>query len=748
MMTTPLTVTQSTPTAVKSTLARLLATENIFVTHENIPTAFFDLKTRSLHLPLWSTTSGCLYDMLVGHEVAHALFTPTEGWRSAIERVAAETGCSNTTAKQYVNIVEDARIERLIQNKFRGLKADFISAYKTLMERKFFGDLSKIDSEIFADRFNIHFKCGVHAGMNLQFTPEENVLITRGSSITTWDEVVSLATDMIRFAKQKSSKNESPDTVDTDSNTKSEHSSDSDSQDTTLSDSESNTSETNETSKPNEPSETNKTNSSDVDTCSDADATTTFKVCDENGDTNITPFTNKQLEEQLKTLSETDTKAPSAVIHIPCPDTDSSKVVIPFTRIIADLSATAFSQRYTGTSVKIADYDSAAVSMATAFNRRKAADMFRRSTISKSGSLDSLRMNQYKWTDDIFRKVTRVAEGKNHGIVILLDWSGSMTRIMQSTMGQLFILSDFCRKVGIPFEVYGFSTVPYTQTQEDESHKSEEKTSPSIHLGTCTLLNFFSSKMTAIQYETMKSMMWNWREMGSYDGRYTLSSTPTTAALMYTSDIVKKFQAATGVQIMHTVVLTDGDPTDGFHVSRLRDASRNFLSTAVVMGDSLTGATYDITQYRLGAKRNYGNLKVVFETPDRWGHEHSAIALDVLRRRTGSKVHWVGLTLLKRVDPKTYGMTVGANQNFARDGFIRGSVHGWDSAVVVDAKRFLRNSDGSVHEIVKRQLQNVQTRMSAAESKREIQKAFIDSQLAAGSLRTLANIIGEHLAAN
>ena len=64
------------PTAAKSMLARLLATENISVQHQNIPTAFFDLKTRSLHLPLWSNASGSLYDMLVGHEVAHALFTP------------------------------------------------------------------------------------------------------------------------------------------------------------------------------------------------------------------------------------------------------------------------------------------------------------------------------------------------------------------------------------------------------------------------------------------------------------------------------------------------------------------------------------------------------------------------------------------------------------------------------------------------------------------------------------------------
>ncbi|NBT78624.1 MAG: hypothetical protein EBT04_09250, partial [Betaproteobacteria bacterium] len=203
-MTTPLVSTAPTaPNAAKSMLARLLATENISVVHQNIPTAFFDLKTRSLHLPMWSNASGSLYDMLVGHEVAHALFTPVDGWRTAIDAISAATGCDNNTAKQYLNIVEDARIERLIQTKFRGLKADFISAYKTLMEREFFGDLSNTNAMILADRFNLHFKCGVHAGTLIRFTVDEAAFVTRGETVSTWAEVAALAQDMIVWAQEQ-----------------------------------------------------------------------------------------------------------------------------------------------------------------------------------------------------------------------------------------------------------------------------------------------------------------------------------------------------------------------------------------------------------------------------------------------------------------------------------------------------------------------------------------------------------------
>ena len=57
----------------KSLLAKLMATENIRVEHKNIPTAGFDLKNRVLYLPMFKYMSGDIYDLLVSHEVSHAL---------------------------------------------------------------------------------------------------------------------------------------------------------------------------------------------------------------------------------------------------------------------------------------------------------------------------------------------------------------------------------------------------------------------------------------------------------------------------------------------------------------------------------------------------------------------------------------------------------------------------------------------------------------------------------------------------
>ena len=61
---------------IKSQLAKLLATEDIIVENKKVDTAQFNVHTRVLILPLWERASNDVYDMLVGHEVGHALFTP------------------------------------------------------------------------------------------------------------------------------------------------------------------------------------------------------------------------------------------------------------------------------------------------------------------------------------------------------------------------------------------------------------------------------------------------------------------------------------------------------------------------------------------------------------------------------------------------------------------------------------------------------------------------------------------------
>ena len=115
----------------KSILAKLLASENLTVEHGKFNTASFDTKNRVLRLPIWKEMNGSLYDLLVLHEVGHALFTPEEGLHDA-------SGYGKGF-KSYLNVVEDARIERKIKIKYPGGRRSFIKGYSDLMERDFFG---------------------------------------------------------------------------------------------------------------------------------------------------------------------------------------------------------------------------------------------------------------------------------------------------------------------------------------------------------------------------------------------------------------------------------------------------------------------------------------------------------------------------------------------------------------------------------------------------------------------------------
>jgi len=92
---------------IKSQLAKLLATEDLVVEHKKVETACFNVHTRVLTLPLWEKASNTVYDLLVGHEVGHALYTPDEDWLK-----------EHKIPPQFVNVVEDARIEKLMKRRY------------------------------------------------------------------------------------------------------------------------------------------------------------------------------------------------------------------------------------------------------------------------------------------------------------------------------------------------------------------------------------------------------------------------------------------------------------------------------------------------------------------------------------------------------------------------------------------------------------------------------------------------------
>jgi len=779
-----------TPQISKSILARLLATENITIIHENVPTASFDLKSRVLRLPKWANASRELYDMLVGHEVSHALHTPQGEWISGMERIVAATGYSPMMSKTYMNIVEDARIERLIKTKFPGLKRDFYLGYEALLEKQIFGDISKPSAMCLGDRLNLHFKVGIHGGIKIPFSPSELPFIKAMDETKTFEEVIALTIEILLSLPQNSDQPQTPDEP-----------SEGEKVDEQDGEGEGEEGEGKGEGNPLEGNPDSKGESKGESEEGEGEEGKSKNGKPENGEkgegaqgeaqkgsvgkgrtvnTEQIPQTNdamdKGIEEKISKPQDGSQQSPT-VIRVKCPP--AHKCVVSYKTILKDVRAGLIGlPTGEGTQlakalepIRVPEYRDAASAMASAFNRKKSADVFKRSNIAKTGNLDTLRMNQYLWTDDVFRRVTKVSEGKNHGICILLDWSSSMSHIMQATIGQLLILTDFCRLVGIPFEVYAFTDNIYRSpslvktpmrlnadgTEVNERYEAEKLFGQAykkdeVTLHPINLLNFLSSSMNKTDYEFGKSFLYN-ISVVKYQlpsgANFSYGGTPTVSALYEMSHLIGEFRVKTNVQVCHTVILTDGEAGDTARINYSTDAGKSLngnvydraYGSAGVMDDAVTGMSYDIQRIRNQNRSiqdtwKFGSVALPENTMnlDVW------IACDIIRRRTQSQIHWIALREggQSGCRAENYKMTPLKGADWKRDGFVRGTAEGFDSVTVVNAEKFHTSNAKYVPQARAVNIPVVMT-------KNQLQKSFVQSQAEAGGLKMVASIIGDRI---
>jgi hypothetical protein len=179
----------------QSMLARLLSKENISVQHGKFQTAFFDVKNRVLGLPVWKDKGKDVYDLLVGHEVGHALYTP----RDALD---GKLPCR----KDYLNIVEDVRIEKMIRATYPGLVGSFRRGYDVLNTEDFFGIKGKdVQALAIGDRVNL--KAKLASSINIAFSSDEQAVVNQVMAVQTWDDVVAAAIALQNLAQAQAEEN-------------------------------------------------------------------------------------------------------------------------------------------------------------------------------------------------------------------------------------------------------------------------------------------------------------------------------------------------------------------------------------------------------------------------------------------------------------------------------------------------------------------------------------------------------------
>ena len=178
---------------VKSNLAKLLATENITIQHNNVQTASFDVKNRVLTLPIFKKKSGDVYDMLIAHECAHALYTPYEEWE----------GITDKELRSYVNVLEDTRIDKLIQKKYPGVVKNYENGFTILEKQGFFGIQGKdINKDLMIiDKINLRSKSLNR--LPFVFAPLDNEWLAKVDALKTFKDVLTLAKEMLEWQKDQ-----------------------------------------------------------------------------------------------------------------------------------------------------------------------------------------------------------------------------------------------------------------------------------------------------------------------------------------------------------------------------------------------------------------------------------------------------------------------------------------------------------------------------------------------------------------
>ena len=596
--------------------ARLLATENLSVVRARTRTASFDIKSRILTLPMWKDMTPEIEDMLVGHEVGHALYTSEE----YLEPIYAQRSLMG-----YMNVLEDVRIEKLIKRKYPGLRKRMNEGYKQLNDRDFFGvkQVQSFDTLLLIDKINLYFKAGFQCGVT--FTPEEKVFVNRAEKTETVDEIIALAHDIYAYSKQQAEERKQQQQLENPQDQEDEDDELFDDLDELDMDGDWDSEESEEMPEDMDPikkkavsKEKNLTNDDPIpDEQLESKTQRAFQdkledLADESTEYKYWTFDTDYLDDPVvgyKTILN-ETKAPE--------DWDMSDDEINDRRMrywsqdqkdnLSSKLRKQFEQFKTDSS-RTVNY------LVKEFEMKKSAQLHKRAQVSKIGSLDMKKVYAYKLQDDLFKRVTSLPQGKNHGMIMLIDYSGSMNDVLEDTLKQVINLAMFCNRIQIPYRVFAFTTdydEKKIRNETGDQYRArmnvwyEKKYQTTNLLATASrfnLLELFSSKMSTVEFNSMArrvlDVRFQWNE------GYSTGGTPLNEALVWCYANIGKYIKNNQIEKMTFITLSDGEGGSlNTYNGRLDDSysatvngQYKRIKVKHFIRDDVTQKTYEITKH-------------------------------------------------------------------------------------------------------------------------------------------------------
>lgn len=599
----------------KSLLAKLMATENLVVEHRKVSTAMFDVKNRVLVIPvLDDNINAYTYDLFVGHEVGHALYTPIDGMLKARDEKVNPS---------ILNVVEDSRIERKIKYKYPGLRNSFVKAYKELYAKDFFGtngiDLNEMN---FIDRINLHCKLGV--GLGIKFNAIEKDFLNEVESTQSYDEVIDVTKRIVEYMKLQEEERKSKMSPDEDQDEEEDDDSNGGSNSWDDMDDLEDGEESEDEDTKSIPSDTNEGEESDEDDeVINSDERFDHKEVEED---KVRSFTDESYKQNEKKLFAENAKN---YVYGNIPKFDMAKGIVSYKSLYKRYRETMATHKrdiddHTHYLKMRRETNKVVSYLVKEFELRKNADQLKRASTAKTGDLDMKKIFSYQFNDDIFKKISVVPNGKSHGLVMFLDWSGSMSNHIENTVKQLISLVIFCKKVNIPYDVYAFAT----PESHDSHHYTITPKDGDLASRNFYLMNLLSSKMTAGEFTFAASSLVKM----SLNPRYlpywmTMGGTPLNEATIAAMEIIPHFQKQYKLQIVNTVFLTDGEGHTIRNVYTKTDSGR-MSTTGDYYGREQTGLVI-----RDPVTKHQETVESIYSCSS-----HTAAYVKLLKAKTGCNV--------------------------------------------------------------------------------------------------------------
>ena len=577
---------------VKSTLARLLANENIEVREGNYQTASFDVVNRILNLPLWKDKGADVQDLLIGHEVGHALFTPKEGWHDSEIDVEG-------IPRSFLNIIEDIRIERMIRSKYPGLVKSFQGGYKVLFDENFFGTQDREYSSYgLPDRINI--KAKLNQLVDITFDKDELPVVKKCFSAETWEEVVDAARSLLDYVgvekqqDQPENQNENPE------GDENEESMEQSSEEVPSTESQAGMPESKPDDKGSEQQEVTEAVEEHDSSDSDEDVSKDIEegFSSNAGAGNEIVETDEAFRSKESDLLESHDGDSSPVVVRSLTLKEAKSLVAGYKTLIDtrnDENTHWYQRRYLTQSYDefLAETKSVVNTMAREFEMKKAAYRYSRSRTSKTGSIDVTKLYSYKYNEDIFARTTKLADAKNHGLVMLVDYSGSMDDCIANVKKQAINIAHFCRKVNIPFRVYGFTS----------NGLKERNFKHVIDWESMSLFELLSNEMSKNDFETACYQIYNFHE----STHEMMGGTPLNQALIAMHTLIPDFRDTYGLDKVNFTLLSDGDTNAiRYNYEQVHDMNDGYFNSHRMV--------FTVGGERINCKTNYAGTQTLVES--------------------------------------------------------------------------------------------------------------------------------------